>query len=42
MDQAGTEESDVYRVEFIFDADVTCAIRIILMATEDLNNGAAK
>lgn len=42
VEQAGSEESDLYRVECIFDADVPCAVRIFLMATEDLGNGSAK
>lgn len=31
-----------YSLEFTFDADATCAIRIFFFATEDLSNGIAK
>jgi len=39
-ENSGDKES--YSVEFIFDADVECAVRIFMIATEDISNGSAK
>lgn len=39
---AGSEDSDHYRVEFVFDADTDCAVRIFMMATEEIQQGSVR
>lgn len=36
-----SSDQESYSVEFIFDADVKCAVTVHFMATEDLSTGFA-
>ena len=36
------EDEELYTIEFIFDTDISCAVRVFLLAREELNNGIAR